>query len=89
MYLNLPNGIMPVSSEKHLLRYKPAIKKPIKFIKEIKFIKKELAQCIMVNNKNHLYITDDFTVTHNTDLSVNIAITNAMRGKKVKLFSLE
>lgn len=89
MYLNLPNWITPVSSEKHLSRYKEATRKPIKFIKEINFIRKELAQCIMVNNKDHLYITDNFTVTHNTDLSVNIALSNAMRWKKVALFLLE
>jgi len=31
----------------------------------------EKAQCILIDDKNHLYITDDFIVTHNTTAIVN------------------
>lgn len=35
-------------------------------IKEINYIGKEEAKCIMIEDDNHLYITDDYTITHNT-----------------------
>lgn len=35
-------------------------------IKEIKLVGREEAQCIMVDAKDHLYLTEDFIVTHNT-----------------------
>ena len=35
-------------------------------IKSIEFFSKEECQCIRVDNPNHLYITDDFVITHNT-----------------------
>lgn len=42
---------------------------PLQFrrrIKEVNFIGVELAQCIMIDDPNHLYITDDYIITHNT-----------------------
>lgn len=35
-------------------------------IRTIKYIGREKAQCIMVADKRHLYLTDNFIVTHNT-----------------------
>jgi len=35
-------------------------------VKSITFVGKEEAQCIMVDHPKHLYVTDDFIVTHNT-----------------------
>jgi len=36
------------------------------YISEIKYTGKEETQCIMVDHPDHLYITDDYIVTHNT-----------------------
>lgn len=38
-------------------------------IKGIKYIGKEECQCIMVDHPDHLYITDNYVVTHNTTLA--------------------
>lgn len=40
----------------------------IKSIVNIEYVSEEESQCIMVDNPNHLYITKDFIVTHNTTL---------------------
>lgn len=63
------NGkIIPVSSKKHLLRYKNNKKVTKKFITSIEFSRKAECQCIMVDSPSHLYVTNDFVVTHNTQI---------------------
>ncbi len=44
-------------------------------IKSIEYIGEEEAQCIMIDHPDHLYITDDFVVTHNTVSGCSIALT--------------
>lgn len=36
------------------------------YLKEYKFVGKKRCRCIRVSNADHLYVTDDFIVTHNT-----------------------
>jgi replicative DNA helicase len=48
------------------------------------------AQCILVDNADHLYVTDDFNVTHNTALTIDLARKIAWERKTpVVYFSLE
>lgn len=46
-----------------------------RIIESIEFVRKDEATCIAVSNANSLYITDDFIVTHNTDLMLGLALT--------------
>lgn len=46
---------------------------PTRAIESITPVGQKPAQCIMLNSKNHLYVTDDFIVTHNTAMSQAIA----------------
>ena len=39
-----------------------------RFIDKIEYIGKDLCQCIMIDDPSHLYITDDYIVTHNTTI---------------------
>lgn len=63
----LPEGInpfrLPRKSDLVLSRKKY---KPIRYISDIKPAGKEECQCIMVEDERHLYVTDDYIVTHNT-----------------------
>jgi replicative DNA helicase len=54
-----------------------------KFIKNIEYSHKEEATCIYVENKDHLYVIDDYILTHNTTLLTKIANTAFNEGKKV------
>jgi hypothetical protein len=54
-----------------------------KFIKSIEYSHDEEATCIMVDNDEHLFVTDDFIVTHNTTMMTKIANTAMLDGYKV------
>ena len=54
-----------------------------KFIKSIEYSHDEEATCIMVDNQEHLFVTDDFIVTHNTTMITKIANTAMNDGNKV------
>lgn len=49
----------------------------------------EAMQCISVSHPRHLYVTNDFTVTHNTASLCQIAYEAASRGYNVLLYSHE
>lgn len=46
---------------------------PSRFIDRIEFKGRELAQCILIDDPEHLYLTNEFIVTHNTALARAIA----------------
>jgi len=83
MYISFPSGnIVPVSSKKHLAKWDHAPNRITeRFIKAITPAGERECVCISVNSPNHLYITDDFVVTHNT--AVTKAVLSAFRAAKV------
>lgn len=55
-------------SSKHKNRLHPKKTPYVKSIVNIEKVGREESQCIMLDNPNHLYITNDYIVTHNTTL---------------------
>lgn len=49
-------------------KYQPKRKTIKRFITDIQYIKNEECQCIYIDDASHLYITDDYIITHNTTL---------------------
>lgn len=73
--VKLNNGLNPffLSRKKDLIQ--PRIKYfPIRYIAKVELVSKKQCQCILLDSPEHLYITDDFIVTHNTLLSVYVAL---------------
>lgn len=68
IYISFGNYVIPCSSKKHLLKYKKKERCNKKYITKIEYHGKEECRCIMVDHPEHLYLTDDFIVTHNTVL---------------------
>ncbi len=65
--IRLPKNIVPVSSKKQLDKFQEKSKyQPVRFIQSIEDIGFQKAQCIKVDAEDHLYVCDDFIVTHNT-----------------------
>ena len=73
--IRLPEEIIPFKLDRKLIPYKNTMHvQPYRYIAHIeKLDKKEECQCIMVGSEEHLYITDNFIVTHNTEIAVLIA----------------
>lgn len=65
--INLPPGLMPFRLKRKAdlvvdkTKYKPA-----RYIVGVEPVGRKQAQCIRVDHPSHLYVTDDFVVTHNT-----------------------
>lgn len=83
------NHITPVSSEKHLKRYKANKQFFKKFITEIKYVGTDETQCITVDSPDHTFLTNNYTVTHNSALTGCICYNIAKNGDPVGMFSLE
>jgi len=67
--------------EKEDRRLKPRTRTRRLTIRSITPVRFSNTQCIAVSHPSRLYITDGFTVTHNTSLMMNIAETIAIPGK--------
>lgn len=49
-------------------KYKPKRKKMKRFITDIQYVDDEECKCIYIDDESHLYITDNYIITHNTTL---------------------
>lgn len=54
-------------------------------IKTIEKVRIEECQCIMVNSKSHLYVTDNYVVTHNTFITTTYAAQEFVKGNFDKI----
>lgn len=65
--MRMPSHINPFYLSRKKDRVKPKSKYiPIRYITEVTSVGVAQAQCISVEHSSHLYVTDDYIVTHNT-----------------------
>ena len=86
----LPDEYAPFTLENKLERYNSQISRPLqqaKAIVNIEYVGEEETKCILITGEEHLYITDDFTITHNTEISSVAALTVAESGYQVALLA--
>lgn len=68
------NGLAPFKLTRKLEKIRNRVKySENKFIKSIEYSHDEEAACIMVDDIEHLFVTDDFIVTHNTTMMTKLA----------------
>lgn len=66
--IRLPEGLIPFKLSRKVENYTPSQRyQPRRSVTNIQLIGIKETQCIKVDAKDNLYITDDFIVTHNTD----------------------
>jgi DNA polymerase III delta prime subunit len=73
IYIQLPEDRLPFSSLKHTKNFSKPQRKPWKAIRKVSYVGKKDCQCIYVESPYHCYITNGFTVTHNTTVAQIIA----------------
>lgn len=84
LHISFPdNGIKPSLLSRKIDRFTPRTKYVNKLIENIEFSHNEEAQCIYVSNDDHLYVTDDYILTHNTTILTKIANTAYNMGYNV------
>lgn len=65
--VKLPSTMTPFRLQRKIDSYvRPTKYEPMRYIESIKYSHDEEAQCIAVDAPDHLYVTDEFIVTHNT-----------------------
>jgi phage terminase large subunit-like protein len=65
--INLPPSIKPFALTRKLARYKPRLKYlPSRGIVNIEYVGKKHMRCIETSDPSHLYLTNNFIVTHNS-----------------------
>ena len=78
--INLPLDITPFKLKRKLERLKTNKKyNPCRGIKSVEFSRKTTGQCIMVEADDHLYVMDQYVVTHNTTQSIIAALESGAK----------
>lgn len=86
----MPENIIPISSEKHLIKWVGGKRRYYRSIVSASWVGEKHCQCIKVSAEDQLYVTSDFIPTHNTALALNIADNVSLNNPgKVLFFSLE
>ena len=89
VFIVFNTGFIPCSSKKHLSVFNGNRKSHKKYIENVDFVGNYEAACISVSNKDGLYVTDNYILTHNTAMMLNMAANMAKAGRKVGIFSIE
>lgn len=77
----MPADINPFMLTRKASRVVPKSKyRPIRYVEEVVSVGRKLAQCISVEHPTHLYVTDDFIVTHNTITMIAAAMEQKRLG---------
>lgn len=88
--LSFPEGIEPFRLSRKLERYVPRTRLPDKFIMDVRPTGRKVEmQCIMVDSEEHTYVTNDYTVTHNTAMMLQSTRVNLESGARVGFLSME
>lgn len=78
----LPDTIKPFKLERKARNYIGCgSRKLYKRITSIEYAGKKECQCILIDSPSHLYVTDDFIVTHNTALMSQLALEVALNNE--------
>lgn len=82
--VSMPKGVVPVSSKKHLARWRPdLVGERLRTIVGIALVRIGPAVCIRVAHPRRLFVMKDFIVTHNTYVTIAMMLSFLMRDHPV------
>lgn len=84
--VSMPPGICPFWCSIKATRHTPKTKyAPKRFIDRVEYVGKVEAKCILIDSEDHLYLTDNFIVTHNTSLAKSISRSMGRKFARIAL----
>jgi replicative DNA helicase len=84
-----PSGLVPVSSAKHLAKWRGTARISERTIVGVSEAGYEECRCISVDGPDNLYVTEGYLVTHNSAMGYGMALHAATLGHPVAFASLE
>lgn len=79
--VRFPKNIIPFRLKRKIDKFSPKEKYfPTRFVDSVELVGKKEAKCILVNNEDHTYLTNNFIVTHNTLLACAHAMQRLRKG---------
>lgn len=72
--IKMPHDLLPCRLARKLERLNPRRLRPFRYIKNIEYVEPQECQCILLDSKDHLYLTNDLIVTHNSEIAVAISL---------------
>lgn len=83
--ISLGEGFNPFLLARKAKRWKPNKSVNLrKYIDTVEYVGQKMTQCIYIDDEEHLYVTDDLIVTHNTLLAIAAGLQQIMDTGKYK-----
>lgn len=79
-----PKELFHLTRKKELCSEKYDILQLRRIIKSVNLIGKHEARCIMIDDPKHLYVTDDYIITHNTYIGLWLALSAILSKEEVQ-----
>ena len=67
LYIRLPAGVQPFLLARKRVKQKMKYRAPSRAFEKVEFSRRAPARCLLLDSDNHLYVTKDYIVTHNTE----------------------
>lgn len=87
--LRLPDRFAPfrLKRKADLVRSRTKYAEPVRAIRSVEFAGRKEAQCLLIDHETSSYITDNFTVTHNTMVSMRAMLQVVDAGAQAALLA--
>lgn len=72
--IKLPKSISAVRLNRKRIKLNPRRFEPFRMVKSIEYVEPQECQCILLDSEEHLYLTNDLIVTHNSEIAITIAL---------------
>lgn len=83
VYHETPEILVSLPRKLERIKTRNVRRKPMLHITNIEKVSSEPVRCIMIDHSDHLYVTDDFVVTHNTLITASLSMIAEKYGRTI------